>query len=196
MDSEEAQAKRYREFEAAIQKLNDLVKTRTLGAIIEEVGKATDKLHRLDIFQNLDVLLDTSGDPLAQRGALDVILSVEEKSRFWIKTGTEIGNDAGSANISLNIRNVFGGAETLEAYMSAGTQTSHVFEPINGNPDSKIDITAFSLTRNNQIYSSHDEILRGVALRWRGISRLGFHELSYGSTWRQICNVAQDASLR
>ncbi|CAG8493970.1 15219_t:CDS:10 [Acaulospora morrowiae] len=176
------------------------LQARTLGSIIEEVGKATDKFHRLDIFQHLDVLLDTSSDPLARRGAMDVILSVEEKSRFWIKTGTEIGNDAGSANISLNIRNVFGGAETLETYMSAGTQTSHVFEfclakPINGNPDSKIDITAFSLTRNNQTYSSHDEILRGVALRWRVLSRLGFHELSYGTTWRQICNIDQDASL-
>ncbi|RIB07179.1 hypothetical protein C2G38_2046223 [Gigaspora rosea] len=144
------------------------LEARTPGTIIDEVRVAADKLRRLDIFQYVDMFLDSSNDPRA----LDVILSVEEKSRFWIKTGTEIGNDAGSANISLNVRNAFGGAESLEAYMSAGTQTSHVFEfclakPINGNPDSRVDISAFSLTKNNQIYSSRDEIMRGIALTWR-----------------------------
>ncbi|CAG8465561.1 667_t:CDS:10 [Diversispora eburnea] len=181
--------------------INPALGAKTFSKILNEINIAADKLQRLDIFQYpIYIEFDCSKDPLAQPDAIDVILSVEEKSRFWIKTGTEIGNDSGSANISLNIRNVFGGAETLEAFMSASTQTSHVFEfclakPINGNPDSKIDITAFSLTRNNQNFSSHDEILRGVALRWRGLSRLGFHELSYGSTWRQVCNIAQQATL-
>jgi len=54
-------------------------------------------LNRLDIFKHVDVLLDKSCDPFAHPEAIDVILSVEEKSRFWIKTGTPIGNDAGSA---------------------------------------------------------------------------------------------------
>ncbi|CAB4378074.1 unnamed protein product [Rhizophagus irregularis] len=230
----EAKAKKYKEYEEAAIKLNNLVfdtkdcpfyvhsfrihgtqktrqslfesvvysalQARTLGSIIDEVHLAADKLNRLDIFKHIDVFLDKSSDPLAQPGAIDVILSTEEKSRFWIKTGTEIGNDAGSANISLNIRNVFGGAETLETYMSAGTQTSYVFEfclakPINGNPDSKVDISAYRLTKNNQSFSSHDEILHGIALRWRVLSKLGFHELTYGTSWRQICNIAKDATL-
>ncbi|CAG8595900.1 745_t:CDS:10 [Paraglomus occultum] len=173
---------------------------RTFGELIDEVRIAADKLNRLDIFKYVDVLLDTCEDGFAPPEALDMVIAVEEKPRYWIRTGTEIGNDAGSANISLNIRNVFGGAETLEAFMSANTQTSHVFEfclakPINGNPDYKIDASAFSLTKNNQIYSSHDEILRGAALRWRGRSRLGLHELSYGITWRQVSNIAQNATL-
>lgn len=71
------------------------LQARTFGEIIDEVRVAADKLRRLDIFQYVDVWLDASNEP----GALDVILSVEEKSRFWIKTGTEIGNDAGSAVI-------------------------------------------------------------------------------------------------
>ncbi|RIA91800.1 surface antigen-domain-containing protein [Glomus cerebriforme] len=231
----EARAKKYKEYEEAAIKLNNLVfdtkdlpfyihsfqihgtqktrrslfesviypalQARTLGSVIDEVRITADKLNRLDIFKHVDVLLDNSNDPFAQPGAIDVILSAEEKSRFWIKTGTEIGNDAGSANISLNVRNVFGGAETLETYMSAGTQTSYVFEfclakPINGNPDSKVDISAYRLTRNNQSFSSHDEILQGIALRWRVLSKLGFHELTYGTSWRQICNIASDATLR
>jgi outer membrane protein insertion porin family len=73
------------------------LQARTLGSIINEVQITTDKLNRLDIFKHIDVLLDNSSDPFVQPGAIDVILSTEEKSRFWIKTGTEIGNDAGSA---------------------------------------------------------------------------------------------------
>jgi outer membrane protein insertion porin family len=73
------------------------LQARTLGSIIDEVRITADKLNRLDIFKHIDVFLDNSSDPLTQPGAIDVILSAEEKSRFWIKTGTEIGNDAGSA---------------------------------------------------------------------------------------------------
>ncbi|RIB09260.1 surface antigen-domain-containing protein [Gigaspora rosea] len=111
----------------------DALQARTLGTIIDEVRVAADKLFRLDIFQYVDVFLNSSNDPRT----LDVILSVEEKSRFWIKTGTEIA------------------------------------KPINGNPDSRVDISAFSLTKNNQIYSSHDEIMRGIALKWREFAGLG-----------------------
>ncbi|CAG8477879.1 14972_t:CDS:2, partial [Gigaspora rosea] len=64
----------------------DALQARTLGTIIDEVRVAADKLNRLDIFQYVDVFLNSSNDPRT----LDVILSVEEKSRFWIKTGTEI----------------------------------------------------------------------------------------------------------
>jgi outer membrane protein insertion porin family len=73
------------------------LQVRTLGSVIDEVHITADKLNRLDIFKHIDVLLDKSNDQFAQPEAIDVILSVEEKSRFWIKTGTEIGNDAGSA---------------------------------------------------------------------------------------------------
>nr|CAG8527105.1 5896_t:CDS:10 [Entrophospora candida] len=182
------------------QIFNPILKARTLGSIIDEIHISIDKLYRLDIFNNFDVLLDTSNDPLAQKDAIDVLLSVKENKRFFIKTGTEIGNDSGSANLSLTVRNLFGGAETLEAYMATSTQTSHIFQfclatPINGNPDSKIDISAFRMTKSNQSYSSHDEILKGSALRWRGISKLGFHELNYGFIWRQICNINNDATL-
>ncbi|KAG9307255.1 hypothetical protein G9A89_017083 [Geosiphon pyriformis] len=180
--------------------LNPALKVSTLGGVIDQTIEATNRLQRLDIFKEVDVMLDTATDPLASPGALDVKLYLEEKSRFWVKTGTEIANNAGSANVSLNIRNIFGGAETLETYMSAGTQFSHVFEfclakPINGNPDSKIDISAFSLTKNNQPWSSHEEILRGAALRWRIRSAVGYHEFSLGSTWRQICNIGEQATL-
>ncbi|CAJ0755895.1 10733_t:CDS:2, partial [Entrophospora sp. SA101] len=182
------------------QIFNPILKARTLGSIIDEIQISIDKLYRLDIFENFDILLDTSNNQLTQIDVIDVLLSVEEKKRFFMKTGTEIGNDSGSANLSLNVRNLFGGAETLEAYMATSTQTSRIFQfclatPINGNPDSKIDISAFRMTKSNQLYSSHDEILKGSALRWRGISKLGFHELNYGLIWRQICNINNDATL-
>jgi len=70
---------------------------RTFGELIDEVRIAADKLNRLDIFKYVDVLLDACEDGFAPPEALDMVIAVEEKPRYWIRTGTEIGNDAGSA---------------------------------------------------------------------------------------------------
>ncbi|CAG8759595.1 212_t:CDS:2, partial [Ambispora leptoticha] len=63
--------------------LNRALKAKTLGEVIQFTNEATSNLARLDIFKEIDVLLDTSNDPLAPPGALDVEIAVEEKSRFW-----------------------------------------------------------------------------------------------------------------
>lgn len=68
----------------------------TVADIINNVQKTADQLQRLDIFDSVNVILDTSKDPFAAKDALDVIFQVKEKSRFFLKTGTEIGNGEGN----------------------------------------------------------------------------------------------------
>jgi hypothetical protein len=68
----------------------------TVADIINDVQQTADKLQRLDIFDSVNVILDTSKDPFAAKDAIDVIFSVKEKSRFFLKTGTEIGNGEGN----------------------------------------------------------------------------------------------------
>lgn len=57
-----------------------------------------ENLMRLDIFDNVNILLDnaTDSDPLAAAGSINVVYQVKEKSRVFIKTGTEIGNNEGN----------------------------------------------------------------------------------------------------
>lgn len=68
----------------------------TIADIINDVQHTADRLQRLDIFDSVNVILDTSRDPFAAQDAFDVIFSVKEKSRFFLKTGTEIGNGEGN----------------------------------------------------------------------------------------------------
>lgn len=73
-------------------------------------------------------------------------------------------------NGSINVRNVFGGAETLETNISFGTRTSSAFQfclakPINASPNARVDVNAFNLVRNNTLFSSHEESLQGGGIR-------------------------------
>lgn len=54
---------------------------------------------------------------------VDLVVKVKEKKRFWAKTGTELGTTGGNLNTSVNIRNVFGGGETVEASAAYGVET-------------------------------------------------------------------------
>ncbi|KAI8583168.1 hypothetical protein K450DRAFT_224520 [Umbelopsis ramanniana AG] len=172
----------------------------TIADIINDVQHTADRLQRLDIFDSVNVILDTSRDPFAAKDAFDVIFSVKEKSRFFLKTGTEIGNGEGNMNGSVVIRNVFGGAEMLETSASFGTRNSSAFQfslsrPVNASPDARIDVNAHSVVRNNMMFSSHEELVRGIGARFKGLSNWGFHEISYDLSWRTIDRIAENGSL-
>lgn len=66
--------------------------------MINNSQEVAEKLQRFDIFDNVSVLLDSAADtdPLAARDSVNVVYQVKEKSRVFIKTGTEIGNNEGN----------------------------------------------------------------------------------------------------
>lgn len=68
-------------------------------------------------------------------------------------------------------------------------------KPVNASPDSKIDINAHRVLCNNTIASSYEELARGAGLRYKTVSKFGYHELSYDMTWRSIDRVSPNASL-
>lgn len=67
---------------------------------------------------------------------------------------------------------------------------------MNASPDSNIDFNAHRVLCNNTLTSSYEELARGAGLRYKTLSRFGYHELSYDMTWRSIDRVAPSASLR
>ena len=138
-------------------------------------------------------------DPSTTPTDIDVYLSVREKSRILLKTGTDVGNAEGSAYGTLLLRNVFGGAESLNLNASLGTRTRSsyqaIFEsPILSNPDLRWEIGGLgSSTQKN--WASHEEVLKGGWTKFRWITQGGNkHELGYSGTWRQITGLASNAS--
>ncbi|KAG2191701.1 hypothetical protein INT47_011362, partial [Mucor saturninus] len=181
---------------------NKILEAKNVADVINKSQDVAETLMRLDIFDHVHILLDnaTDSDPLAAPGSINVVYQVKEKSRVFIKTGTEIGNNEGNMNGSITLRNVFGGAELLETVASFGTRNSSSFQftlgkPVNASPDSNIDFNAHRVLCNNTLTSSYEELARGAGLRYKTLSRFGYHELSYDMTWRSIDRVSPSASL-
>ncbi|KAF2028064.1 hypothetical protein EK21DRAFT_114266 [Setomelanomma holmii] len=174
----------------------------TLEEALKEVGDATDKLNRFGIFKSpISVYLDRPNQSIASSSPtdVDVYISAYERGSYTIKTGTEAGASEADAYVHAELRNLFGGAETLNAHGSLGTRTRSAYSlafdsPILSNPDLKFQVNGFA-SSTLKSWASHEEVLRGGTskLLWR--SRTGHeHTLGYSGIWRQVTSLAENAS--
>lgn len=138
-------------------------------------------------------------DPSTTPTDIDIYLSVREKSRLVLKTGTDLGNTEGSAYGNLLLRNVFGGAESFNLNASAGTRTrssyAATFEtPILSDPNIRLSFDALA-SSTQKPWASHEEILKGGGAKLRWITPTGHrHEFGYTQMWRQVTALAGNAS--
>jgi outer membrane protein insertion porin family len=101
--------------------------------------------------------------------------------------------------VHAELRNLLGGAETLNAHGSLGTRTRSAYSlafdsPILSNPDLKFQVNGFA-SSTLKSWASHEEVLKGgnSKLLWR--SRGGQqHEFGYSGIWRQVTSLAENAS--
>ncbi|KAI0503135.1 outer membrane protein, OMP85 family [Xylaria bambusicola] len=174
----------------------------TLSDLLNEVGGAVSKLQKFDIFHP-DIIVHLSQppqlDPSTSPTDLDVSLRVREKSRFMLKTGTDLGNTEGSAYGTMLVRNVFGGAEFLSVNASAGTRTRSAYSadfstPIDGNPNLRLSLDGLA-SSTLKPWASHEELLKGGGIRVNWAKENGDRlQVGYSNTWRQITGLAATAS--
>ena len=153
------------------------------------------------IFQDpISIYLDkpSKTDPSTTPTDVAVYYSVKEKGRIFAKTGTDLGNAEGSAYANVQWRNVFGGAETLDANVSYGTRTrssySAAFDtPVLSDPGLRFQVGGVQ-SATQKIHSSHEEVLRGGWSKLRWMTGAGLHEVGYNGFWRQVTGLAQNAS--
>src|SRR4051794_8086311 len=100
----------------------------------------------------LDEAPSSSGD----RTALSAAISVQERGRMLLKSGTELGNAEGGGYLNATFRNVFGGAEILSAPAppppspaDVGARSRSSYEaafatPIFANPDTVAELGGFA----------------------------------------------------
>jgi outer membrane protein insertion porin family len=111
----------------------------------------------------------------------------------------EAGTAEGSVYGSAQFRNIFGGAESLNLYMSRGSRTRSIYSgwfdaPILSNPDFKFEIGAHQ-SSTLKTWASHEEVLKGGFSKLKYVTPNGHrHELGYSGTWRQITSLASNAS--
>lgn len=157
---------------------------------------------RLDIFNNpISVFLDKPdpSDPSTTPTDVSVFFSAKERSRLTIKTGTEAGHSEGSAYGSVTLRNLFGGAESLNCHGSFGTRTRSAYSaayemPLFSNPDFRWEVAGLA-SSTLKAWASHEEVLKGgiTKLKW-GTPNGQLHEFSYNGFWRQVTGLSSNAS--
>lgn len=145
--------------------------------------------------------LDQSPDADVTTGLpnFDVFVSLKEKSRVLLKTGTDLGNTEGSAYGNLLWRNVFGGAENLNLNASLGTRTRSAYQatletPILSDPDFRLEVGGIA-SSTQKSWASHEEAIKGGWSKLRWLSQAGNrHEFGYTGLWRQMTGLAENAS--
>ncbi|KAI1076895.1 outer membrane protein, OMP85 family [Whalleya microplaca] len=174
----------------------------TMADMLGQMSAAVEKLQKFDIFQP-NILFHLSRpshlDPSSSPTDLDVSLRVREKSRFMLKTGTDLGNTEGSAYGSMLWRNILGGAESLSFNAATGTRTRSAYSaefstPIQSNPNLRLSIDGLA-SSTQKPWASHEEVLKGGGLKLNWLSDNGSrHQFGYSGTWRQLTGLAESAS--
>jgi outer membrane protein insertion porin family len=174
----------------------------TFGEALRNVNYAADKLHRLDIFHEpITMFVDRSdkSNPNSAPTDIDIYLNCKEKSKWFVQTGTEVGNVEGAAYARVAARNIFGGAESLNLYGSMGTRTRNEYQgtfdtPIASNPDYTLQVGGLT-SSTIKSWASHEEALKEGWGKFKWLTKSGDkHELTYTGAWRQVTGLSQDAS--
>ncbi|KAI2627669.1 outer membrane protein, OMP85 family [Hypoxylon sp. NC1633] len=175
---------------------------KTLGDMLDEVSGAIEKLNKFDIFHSkIQVHLSNRSqlDPAPLPIDADLSLRVREKSRLFLKTGTEVDNAEASAYGSLLYRNVFGGAEFLSLNASTGSRTRSSYSaefstPLQSNPNLRLSIEGLA-SSTQKPRASHEEVLRGGGIKLNWLRDNGDrHQFAYSNIWSQLTGLAATAS--
>ncbi|KAJ9142481.1 Sorting assembly machinery 50 kDa subunit [Pleurostoma richardsiae] len=174
----------------------------TLGDVLARLEEAVSKLERFDIFKPQPTLFISEPqqtDPATTATDLDISIRVAERSRFMLRTGTDLGNTEGSAYGNLLWRNMFGGAESLSLNASAGTRTRSAYSaafstPVKSNPSLRLSLEGVA-SSTQKPWASHEEVLKGGSMRVTWLSPAGDqNSLAYSGTWRQLTGLTGSAS--
>lgn len=138
--------------------------------------------------------------PSGAEDEVSLVLGLKEKGRLFLKAGTEVGGGEGGGNITARVRNVLGGAETLEAQASVGTKTKSAYQlllsaPVLASPLLSASVCAFSSDRDNTAFASHRERAQGVRAKLGALCPWGTHELAYEYVQRQLTGLSPGASV-
>lgn len=121
------------------------------------------------------------------------VFNVVPQKRFFAKTGTNIGNGEGDGYIQFQLKNLFGGAESLVFDAITGTKTPSSYllnysQPVFNRADYLWDTLAFINTRKLEWIQSSVQT-KGLITRinTRYDSKLNF-DVAFENSWRALSN--------
>ncbi|ORX38854.1 surface antigen-domain-containing protein [Kockovaella imperatae] len=173
---------------------------RTLHEVLLTTRAMMQHIDKFGVFD-----MEKSGVRLENRRGgdddeVELVLSLRERSRLFLKAGTEVGGGEGGGNITARLRNALGGGETLEGQASIGTKTKSAYQaslttPLFASPLLSFALSAFSFDRDNSAFASHREQASGGRAKLSAIEPYGLHDLTYEYIKRDINHLSPEASI-
>ncbi|EKM56873.1 uncharacterized protein PHACADRAFT_208046 [Phanerochaete carnosa HHB-10118-sp] len=173
----------------------------TLASVMHDARAIGSLLQETDIFESVYAQVERCREPLAQHGDVELVFMTKERSRMYLKTATELGNNEAGASATCRIRNAFGGAEAIEAHLAFGTTTRIAYNasltaPLTNDLKTRGELSLYGFERDNTPYCSAFEGVRGIrAVVRNGTLSRGLHELGYEGVLRHVGNLQPSASV-
>uniref|UniRef100_A0AAY5KGJ2 Sorting and assembly machinery component 50 homolog, like n=1 Tax=Esox lucius TaxID=8010 RepID=A0AAY5KGJ2_ESOLU len=166
--------------------ISEVFEAKNLIDVMKKSHIARQKLLRLGIFKEVEVVIDTSDGADALPNGLDVTFEVTEMKRLTGSYNTMVGNNEGSMVLGVKLPNVFGRAEKLTFQFSYGTkETSYglsFFKPQPGNFERNLTLNLYKVTGQFP-WSSLKETDRGVStelnVSWLWVFGVTYHVKFY-----------------
>ncbi|XP_067906965.1 sorting and assembly machinery component 50 homolog B [Heterodontus francisci] len=181
-----------------VYEIADVFKAKNLIEVMKKSHEARERLLRLGIFRNVEVLIDTAQGDEALVDGLDVIFEVKEMRRLTGSYNTMVGNNEGSMVLGLKLPNLFGRAEKITFQFSYGTkETSYglsYFKPRPGNFDRNFSVNLYKVTGQFP-WSSLRETDRGVSTEYNFPIWKTNHALKWEGVWRELGSLSRTASF-
>uniref|UniRef100_UPI00398EF9AB sorting and assembly machinery component 50 homolog n=1 Tax=Pristiophorus japonicus TaxID=55135 RepID=UPI00398EF9AB len=181
-----------------VYEIADVFKAKNLIEVMKKCHEARERLLRLGIFRNVEVLIDTAQGEEALSDGLDVIFEVKEMRRLTGSYNTMVGNNEGSMVLGLKLPNVLGRAEKITFQFSYGTkETSYglsYFKPQPGNFDKNFSVNLYKVTGQFP-WSSLRETDRGVSTEYNFPIWKTQHTLKWEGVWRELGSLSRTASF-
>uniref|UniRef100_A0A8C7MHB9 Sorting and assembly machinery component 50 homolog, like n=1 Tax=Oncorhynchus kisutch TaxID=8019 RepID=A0A8C7MHB9_ONCKI len=178
--------------------ISEVFHAKNLIDVMKKSHIARQKLLRLGIFKEVEVVIDTSDGADALPNGLDVTFEVTEMKRLTGSYNTMVGNNEGSMVLGVKLPNVFGRAEKLTFQFSYGTkETSYglsFFKPQPGNFERNLALNLYKVTGQFP-WSSLKETDRGVSTELNFPLWRTNHTLKWEGVWRELGCLARSASF-
>ncbi|CAI9566088.1 unnamed protein product [Staurois parvus] len=176
----------------------DVFKAKNLIEVMRKSHEAREKLLRLGIFRQVEVLIDTCEGEDALHNGLDVTFEVTELRRLTGSYNTMVGNNEGSMVLGLKLPNLFGRAEKMTFQFSYGTkETSYglsFFKPQVGKFERNFCLNLYKVTGQFP-RSSLRETDRGISTEFNFPIWKTSHTLKWEGVWRELGCLARTASF-
>ncbi|KAM8910891.1 sorting and assembly machinery component 50 homolog B [Spinachia spinachia] len=178
--------------------ISEVFHAKNLIDVMKKSHIARQKLLRLGIFKEVEVLIDTSEGSDALPNGLDVTFEVTEVKRLTGSYNTMVGNNEGSMVLGLKLPNMFGRAEKLTFQFSYGTkETSYglsFFKPQPGHFERNLTLNMYKVTGQFP-WSSLKETDRGASAEFNFPLGMTNHTLKWEGVWRELGCLARSASF-